>query len=122
MDPDFIIKLMDGGVTAINDSMEYVAGCPTCDYGSQYITDYWFILTKYLIHIEVKKEYEFGVPASFLIRLIYDNVDRVRKMSEKEFTTFIASEFQTLNSIDPYTYNSGRQVTIDIKEKKHEEK
>lgn len=33
------MKLVDGGIVNIDYDKEAFKGCPTCDYGSSYITD-----------------------------------------------------------------------------------
>ena len=113
----FIIKLADGGVTRIEDDHEYVAGCPTCDYGSKYINDLWFTLTKYFVSIHVNKEYGYGVSGVFLIRLIYDNAERISKMTEEECVNFISCEFQKLASDNPYTHKPDCVVEVSVRER-----
>lgn len=39
-----LLKLVDGGIENIKTDEEYHPGCPTCDYGSQYINDVEVIL------------------------------------------------------------------------------
>ena len=73
-----LLKLVDGGIENIKTDEEYLPGCPTCDYGSQYINDVEVTLTKHIIRASFN-----NLP----------NVDAIQKMTESEFIEWLRLAF-----------------------------
>lgn len=45
-----LIKMIDGGIANYEDNSYRFCGCPTCDYGSEYINEIDITLTHYKIY------------------------------------------------------------------------
>ena len=56
---EMLIKMVDGGLVNYADDYYHYDGCPTCDYGSQYINEVDVTLTKYKIHVKTNQMYEY---------------------------------------------------------------
>ena len=67
------------------------SGCPTCDYGSEYINDIYISTTNFNISIELNQMYEYAFSASEAISM-FCNAD-LKSMTEKEFIDFLDKEF-----------------------------
>lgn len=96
-DSDLILKLQDGGIVDIKDDMYHFDGCPTCDYGSEYITELDITFTQYKLHIEINNMYNFGVTQGDVMRIILKNVDKILNMTEFGFCEWLCNEFKKLN-------------------------
>ena len=49
-----LLKLKNGGIVNIQSNEYSYRGCPTCDYGSQYINEITITLTKYIINVNYR--------------------------------------------------------------------
>ena len=85
------IELADGNkiISYYDDSYHY-DGCPTCDYGSEYINDIVINTTNYIISVKLNQMYEYAFSVGAAIKIFA--VD-LRSMTEKEFIEYIDSEF-----------------------------
>ena len=74
-----ILKLADGAITNITDDSWKSDGCPTCDYGAEYITELYLtttfllppfkylLLSAYIIYRFILRIYDFSFSSfSFL--------------------------------------------------------
>ena len=52
-----LIKMIDGGLVNYADDCWHMGGCPTCDYGSEYVNEIDITLTKYKIHVRTNQMY-----------------------------------------------------------------
>lgn len=80
-----LIKMVDGGIVNYTDDHESYGGCPTCDYGSEYINDINITLTKYKIHARTNQMYEYVLSEGQMIRLFLSEYNTIQQMTEKEF-------------------------------------
>ena len=80
-----IVKLKDGGIEEIWSDEEHYSGCPTCDYGSQYINNLRITLTKYVISARVNQMYEYRFSSGDMMKIILPNYEKILEMTEKEF-------------------------------------
>lgn len=80
-----LIKMIDGGILNYVDDNYYYEGCPTCDYGSEYITEIDITLVHHTIHIKTNQMYEYVLSEGQMIRLFLTEYDTIRTMTEKEF-------------------------------------
>ena len=80
-----LIKMLDGGILNYVDDNSYYEGCPTCDYGSEYITEIDITLVHHTIHIKTNQVYEYVLSEGQMIRLFLTEYDTIRTMTEKEF-------------------------------------
>ena len=59
MEEKMILKLTDGGIVNIETDNDYIAGCPTCDYGSEYINDIVITTTKFKAMFKISQMYDY---------------------------------------------------------------
>ena len=87
-----LIKMLDGGILNYVDDNYYYEGCPTCDYGSEYITEIDITLVHHTIHIKTNQMYEYALSEGQMIRLFLTNYDTIRTMTEKEFIDWLKAK------------------------------
>ena len=80
-----LIKMVDGGMVNYTDDCYSYAGCPTCNYGSEYITEIDITLTRYKIHVKTNQMYGFALSEGDMIKLFLSEYDTIRTMTEKSF-------------------------------------
>lgn len=83
MEEKMLLKLTDGGIIDIITDNDYIEGCPTCDYGSQYINDIVIKTTKFKVMFEISQMYDYVY--SDLLKTILGNIDEIKNMSELSF-------------------------------------
>lgn len=83
MGENFLLKLTDGGIIDIITDNDYIAGCPTCDYGSEYINDIVIKTTKFEAIFKISQMYDYVY--SDLLKIILNNIDEIKNMSELSF-------------------------------------
>ena len=81
--------MIDGGIVDYADNCEYIPGCETCDYGSQYITEIIITLTKYKIHVKLNEMYNYALSESGIMKVILPEYGNIRAMTEKEFSGWL---------------------------------
>lgn len=99
---EMLIKMVDGGLVNYTDDSYHYDGCPTCDYGSQYINEIDVTLTKYNIHVKTNQMYEYVLSEGQMIKLFLSEYNAIQTMSEKVFIDWLkkklceitADEFQ----------------------------
>lgn len=80
-----LIKMIDGGILKYSDDHYCYLGCPTCDYGSEYITEIDVTLVHHTIHVKTNQMYEYVLSEGQMIKLFLTEYDTIRTMTEKEF-------------------------------------
>jgi hypothetical protein len=80
-----LIKMLDGGIEDYTDNFYSYGGCPTCDYGSEYITEIDITFTRYKLHIETNNMYEYVISEGQMIRLFLTEYNTIQAMTEMEF-------------------------------------
>lgn len=88
-----LLKLVDGGIENIYTDEEHYPGCPTCDYGSQYINNVEVILTKHIVRASFNKMYDYLLSSGDLMQMILPNADAIQKMTESEFIEWLRLAF-----------------------------
>lgn len=85
------IKFADGNelISYDDDSMFY-SGCPTCDYGSEYINDITVETTNYSITATFNQMYEYAFTTSDAIRIFAKDFSR---MTEDDFVKYLDGAF-----------------------------
>lgn len=91
-----LIKMTDGGLVNYTDDCYSYGGCPTCDYGSEYITEIDLTLTHYKIHVETNQMYEYALSEGQMIRLFLTEYDTICAMSENEFIDWLKKKIDEL--------------------------
>lgn len=89
---EMLIKMLDGGLVNYDDDSYHFGGCPTCDYGSSYITEIDMVLTKYKIHIETNQMYEYVLSEGDMMKLLLSNYEEITTMTEKEFIDWLKAK------------------------------
>lgn len=84
-----LIKMIDGGMVNYSDDQSYTSGCPTCDYGSEYINEIRIDLTKYKIFVKLNQMYDFALSEGEMIKLFLSNYNEIQGLTEKEFIDWI---------------------------------
>ena len=84
-----LIKMIDGGMLNYSDDTSYISGCPTCDYGSEYINEIRIDLIKYKIFVKLNQMYDFALSEGEMIKLFLSNYNEIQGLTEKEFIDWI---------------------------------
>ena len=84
-----LIKMIDGGMINYSDDTSYISGCPTCDYGSEYINEIRIDLIKYKIFVKLNQMYDFALSEGEIIKLFLSNYNEIQGLTEKEFIDWI---------------------------------
>lgn len=84
-----LIKTTDGGIVDIKtDEICLLQGCPTCGYGSEYLSMITVYLTKYKVEAKVTDEYECILTVEDTLKLFLPHIDKIQLMREKEFVVW----------------------------------
>lgn len=87
----FGIKLADGNeFLYYNDSTHCYSGCPTCDYGSEYINDISIETTNYTVQVEFNQMYEYAFDTATAIKMFAVDLS---SMSEDDFIKYLDEKF-----------------------------
>ena len=86
---NLLLKMADGGLVNYTDDCYDYPGCPTCDYGSEYINEIDIALTSYKIHIETNQMYEYVLSEGQLMKLFLSEYENIKAMTEKEFVDWL---------------------------------
>ena len=70
---EYLMKLVDGGIKDIEYEHDSIRGCPTCDYGSSYITDLTVTFDKYVLKAHSDKMYNFCPTEEYLMKILLQN-------------------------------------------------
>ena len=80
-----LVKMVDGGILKYSDDHYCYLGCPTCNYGSEYINEIDITLVHHTIHIKTNQMYEYVLSEGQMIKLFLTEYDTIRTRTEKEF-------------------------------------
>jgi len=83
-----LIKMVDGGLVNYEDDSYSYGGCPTCNYGSEYITEIDLTLTKYKVHIRTNKMYDYVISEGDMMKIFLSNYEEITTLTEKEFLCY----------------------------------
>lgn len=114
---EMLIKMIDGGMVNYTDDHESYSGCPTCDYGSQYINEIDITLTRYKIYVKTNQMYEYVLSEGQMMRLLLSNIDTIRKMTEKEFVDWFKQKLYEITKDEFQESVCGRRIeNFDVTE------
>lgn len=85
MNNKYLIKLKDGGLINYEDDSTYFAGCPTCDYGSEYINDITLTFSKIRVLYSVSRMYSYAVSTGYIMKILLNNMNSFSNMTEEDF-------------------------------------
>ena len=91
-----LIKMTDGGMIRYDDDCYSYGGCPTCNYGSEYINEIDIELTCYRVHIETNQMYEYALSEGQMMRLFLVNNNLIQTMTEKQFIDWLKEEISKI--------------------------
>ena len=100
---DMLLKMVDGGIVNYADDCESYSGCPTCDYGSEYINEIDITLTSYKVHVKVNQMYEYVLSEGQMMRLFLSEYENIQAMTEKEFIGWLKEKLQEFVSDSDWT-------------------
>lgn len=103
-----LIKMVDGGLVDYADDSYYRPGCPTCDFGSEYINEIRLYLSNYIVDISINHTYQYALSVSDMLKLFLCNCELITAMTEKEFIDWFKEK---LNEIA-----SEAEINYEIKE------
>ena len=86
---EMLIKMVDGGLVNYEDDNYNYEGCPTCNYGSEYINEIDITLTHYKIHVKINQMYEYVLSEGDMMRLFLSEYNTIQAMTEKEFVDWL---------------------------------
>ena len=108
-----LIQMIDGGLVNYEDDCYCISGCPTCDYGSEYINEIDITLTKYKIHTETNQMYEYVLSEGQMIKLFLTEYHTIQAMTEKEFVDWFKEQ---LDEITKDAYGKKEHLRFNITE------
>lgn len=83
-----------------NDDTYHTPGCPTCDYGSQYVNDISIVTTNYHINIVFNQMYEFAFSTADAIAIFAVDLSN---MTEQDFINHIDKRIHEHDALEIYT-------------------
>ena len=105
-----LINMVDGGMVDYKDGCECYAGCPTCDYGSEYINEIDITLTQHTVHIKLNQMYEFTLSEGQMMKLFLGSYNTIQAMTEKEFISWLKSELERIIDEDELGSLADRRI------------
>ena len=91
-----LINMVDGGMVDYKDNCECYAGCPTCDYGSEYINEIDITLTHHTVYIKLNQMYNYILSEGQMMKLLLVNYNTIQAMTEKEFISWLKGELEKI--------------------------
>lgn len=93
---DYLMKLVDGGIVNIDYDKEAFKGCPTCDYGSSYITDLTVTFDRYVLKAHSDKMYDFCPTEYYLMKVLLQNCEFIKTMTEENCCKYLKERIEAL--------------------------
>jgi len=107
-----LIKMLDGGMVNYEDDCECYGGCPTCNYGSEYINDVDITLTKYIIHFRTNQMYEYVLSEGQIMKLFLTENNTIQAMTEKEFVDWFKAKLCEITHDEFQENICGRKIEL----------
>ena len=101
---EMILELTDGGIIDIETDNDYISGCPTCDYGSEYINDIVIKTTKFEATFKISQMYEYVYSYSDLLKIILGNIDEIKNMSELSFIKWFIDKIKKYKELKEFNF------------------
>ena len=111
-----LINMVDGGLVDYDDDFYHYDGCPTCDYGSEYINEVDITLTHYEIHVETNQMYRYVLSEGQMIRLFLSEYNTIQAMTEKEFIDWFKNKLRELTDESNADIYDGKIKEFNVKE------
>ena len=94
------IKMIDGGIVNYEDDCYCYEGCPTCNYGSEYINEIDITLVHHTIHIKTNQMYEYVLSEGQMMKLFLSEYDTIQTMTESEFIDWFKKKLMEHTLLD----------------------
>ena len=99
MSDKYLIKLKDGGLVNYEDGSTYFAGCPTCDYGSEYINDITLTFSKIRVLYSVSRMYSYAVSTGYIMKILLNNMNSFSNMAEEDFKEWFYKKLEECDTM-----------------------
>lgn len=99
MSNKYLIKLKDGGLVNYEDGSTYFAGCPTCDYGSEYINDITLTFSKIRVLYSVSRMYSYAVNTGYIMKILLNNMNSFSNMTEEDFKEWFYKKLEECDTM-----------------------
>lgn len=98
-----MLVMRDGGIKNIEyDSYSY-SGCPTCNYGSEYINEVTITTSSYILIVKSNVMYEHLFTEGDFLKIILQNTHAINTKTEEEFKSwFVDKVTEAAKAKDPY--------------------
>ena len=110
-----LIKMINGGMVNYEDDCYCYGGCPTCDYGSEYINEIDITLTRYKIHVRTNQMYQYSISEGQMIKLFLTEYNTISWMKEKEFIDWFKEKLGKMINDNPNFYD-GKIERFDVED------
>ena len=117
MSNKYLIKLKDGGLVNYEDGSTYFAGCPTCDYGSEYINDITLTFSKIRVLYSVSRMYSYAVSTGYIMKILLNNMNSFSNMTEEDFKEWFYKKLEECDTM-PKDFGSLDNFKITLYESK----
>lgn len=91
---EYLLKLKDGYLRGIESDGERYGGCPTCDYGSEYINTLTLICSKCEHTISVSQMYDFVLSSGTVMKVFLHNSEALKASTEKDLGKLVKKLFE----------------------------
>lgn len=105
-----LINMIDGGLVNYTDDCYSYGGCPTCDYGSEYINEIGITLTQYKIHVKTNQMYEYVLSEGQMMKLFLTEYNTIQTMTENEFIEWFKEKLYEITHDDFQEGVCGRRI------------
>lgn len=111
-----LIKMVDGGIVNYEDDYYSYGGCPTCDYGSEYINEINITLTRYKIYAEINQMYSYVLSEGQMMKLFLSEYNTIQSMTEKEFVGWFKEKLCEITDESNDDIYDGKIKRFDVME------
>lgn len=95
---EYLMKLVDGGIRDIEYEHNSIKGCPTCDYGSSYITDLTVTFDRYVLKAHSDEMYNFCPTEEYLMKILLQNAKSIESMTEENCCKYLKERLEALKN------------------------
>ena len=81
---EYLLQLKDGYLLNIESDEESYGGCPTCDYGSEYINTLTLICSKCRHTISISQMYDFALSSGVVMKVFLQNSENTQSKHRKK--------------------------------------
>lgn len=97
---EYLMKLVDGGIKDIEYEHDSIKGCPTCNYGSSYITDLTVTFDKYVLKAHTDRMYDFCPTEEYLMKVLLQNCEFIKAMTEENCCKYLKERIEALKDFE----------------------